>query len=165
MSTLNSGKKEDNKVAAKFIEKEAGQLDVIIANVGKKNIRLFRFVLGYVLIIIFIGSSIAKYYGPLATTPISEFEDHWKVNAMGSSCYSKQPTNSSPHPQKPPSSLSSPPEQHPSARISQCRLRRTDANFLVKVLDAKKGLIAFSILPGWVATEMVSSPHSLIYPP
>ena len=76
MSTLNSGKKEDNKVAAKFIEKEAGQLDVIIANVGKKNIRLFHFVLGYVLIIIFIGSSIAKYYGPLATTPISEFEDH-----------------------------------------------------------------------------------------
>ena len=76
MSTLNSGKKEDNEVTAKFIEKEAGQLDVIIANVGKKNIRLFRFVLGYVLIIIVIGSSIAKYYGPLATAPISEFEDH-----------------------------------------------------------------------------------------
>ena len=76
MSTLNSGKKEDNEVTAKFIEKEAGQLDVIIANVGKKNIRLFRFVLGYVLIIIVIGSSIAKYCGPLATAPISEFEDH-----------------------------------------------------------------------------------------
>ena len=40
---------------------------------------------------------------------------------------------------------------------------KTAVNFLVKVLDdehAKDGLIAFSISPGWVATDMVSSPPS-----
>ena len=39
---------------------------------------------------------------------------------------------------------------------------KTAVNFLVKVLDdehAKDGLIAFSISPGWVATDMVCSPH------
>ena len=41
---------------------------------------------------------------------------------------------------------------------------KTAVNFLVKVLDdehAKDGLIAFSISPGWVATDMVSSPLPL----
>ena len=32
---LNSGNKEDNEAAAKYIEEKAGQLDVIIANAGK----------------------------------------------------------------------------------------------------------------------------------
>ena len=47
---------------------------------------------------------------------------------------------------------------------------KTAVNFLVKVLDdehAKDGLIAFSISPGWVATDMVSSPpsHCMVTPP
>ena len=164
---LNSGNKEDNEAAAKYIEEKAGQLDVIIANAGEKYFRLFG-------ICINIGSGIAKYYGPLATTPISEFEDHWKVNAMGPVVLF-QATHKLllASPTKAPifvvistgaASISAYIPMSSSAYGSS----KTAVNFLVKVLDdehAKDGLIAFSISPGWVATDMVSSPHSLIYPP
>ena len=133
-----------------------------------RNILVF---LGYVFIII---AGIAKYYGPLATTPISEFEDHWKVNTMGPVVLF-QATHKLllASPTKAPifvvistgaASISAYIPMSSSAYGSS----KTAVNFLVKVLDdehAKDGLIAFSISPGWVATDMVSSPHSLIYPP
>ncbi|KAJ7106933.1 hypothetical protein C8R44DRAFT_558605, partial [Mycena epipterygia] len=57
---LTSGDKSDNEAAVAEIQRIAGQLDVIIANAG-----------------------ISNYYGPLATTPLSEFRDHWEVNTLG----------------------------------------------------------------------------------
>ncbi|KAJ7812628.1 hypothetical protein B0H14DRAFT_2287476, partial [Mycena olivaceomarginata] len=56
---LTSGNEADNSAAAAEIQKTTGHLDVVIANAG-----------------------IAKYYGALATTPLSEFTDHWQVNTF-----------------------------------------------------------------------------------
>ncbi|KAJ7812665.1 hypothetical protein B0H14DRAFT_2459064, partial [Mycena olivaceomarginata] len=56
---LTSGDEADNAAAAAEIQKTAGHLDVVIANAG-----------------------IAKYFGALATTPLSEFTDHWQVNTF-----------------------------------------------------------------------------------
>ncbi|KAJ7871371.1 hypothetical protein B0H14DRAFT_2570731 [Mycena olivaceomarginata] len=57
---LTSSDVADNAAAAAEIEKIAGHLDVVIANAG-----------------------IAKHVGSLATTPLSEFRDHWEVNSLG----------------------------------------------------------------------------------
>ena len=161
---LNSGNKEDNEAACKYIEEKAGQLDVIIANAGKYS---FFFLLwtGINNNNNNIGIGISKYYGPLATTPISEFEDHWKVNAMGPVVLF-QATHKLllASPTKAPTfvvistgaaSISAYIPMASSAYGSS----KTAVNFLVKVLDdehAKDGLIAFAISPGLVATDMVS---------
>ncbi|KAF7345307.1 NAD(P)-binding protein [Mycena sanguinolenta] len=50
----------DNEAAIAHIQNTAGQLDVIIANVG-----------------------VLQHVGPLASTPLSQFQDHWEVNTMG----------------------------------------------------------------------------------
>ncbi|KAJ7851666.1 aflatoxin biosynthesis ketoreductase-like protein nor-1 [Mycena olivaceomarginata] len=67
---LTSGDKSDNTAAVASlvftagavaeIQKIAGRIDVVIANAG-----------------------ISKYFGALATTPLSEFRDHWEVNTLG----------------------------------------------------------------------------------
>ena len=114
---------------------------------------------------IIIGIGISKYYGPLVTTPISEFEDHWKVNAMGPVVLF-QATHKLllASPTKAPTfvvistgaaSISAYIPMASSAYGSS----KTAVNFLIKVLDdehAKDGLIAFAISPGLVATDMVS---------
>ncbi|KDQ12892.1 hypothetical protein BOTBODRAFT_34036 [Botryobasidium botryosum FD-172 SS1] len=57
---LDSLNTQDPKDVAKQIEKEEGKVDVVIANAG-----------------------IAKYFGPLTETPLSEFQDHFDVNTKG----------------------------------------------------------------------------------
>ncbi|KAJ7432710.1 hypothetical protein B0H11DRAFT_2297241 [Mycena galericulata] len=52
---LTSGDQADNEAAIAEIQKTAGRLDVIIAN-----------------------AAISNYYGTLATTPLSQFKDHWE---------------------------------------------------------------------------------------
>ena len=108
---------------------------------------------------------ISNYYGPLATTPIKEFEDHWRINTIGPVVLFQAAHKLL---------LASPTKAPVFAVISSavgsiarympmsCAAygsSKTAVNFLVKVLDdehAKDGLISMAISPGWVATEMVS---------
>ncbi|KAJ7635060.1 hypothetical protein FB45DRAFT_977893 [Roridomyces roridus] len=57
---LTSGNEAENQAALEKIKTVAGQLDVIIANAG-----------------------IANHFGPLVTTPLSQFNDHWETNTRG----------------------------------------------------------------------------------
>lgn len=57
---LTSADAEDNKAAVEEIERQEGQLDVIIANAG-----------------------IADYFGPLTTTPVEQFTSHFNINTVG----------------------------------------------------------------------------------
>ncbi|KAJ7166347.1 NAD(P)-binding protein [Mycena crocata] len=135
---FTSGDKADNEAAIAEIKKTAGQLDVIIANAG-----------------------ISKYYGPLATTPLSEFREHWEVNTLGTVVLFQAAQTLL---------LASPSGKPTFAYISSGAgsighyfgnytsaygSSKAAANFLVKALDAENpSLIAFAISPGWVATEM-----------
>jgi len=135
---LTSGDKADNEAAIAEIQKTAGQLDVIIANAG-----------------------IANYYGPLATTPLSEFRDHWEVNTLGPVVLFQAAHTLL---------LASPTGAPIFAIISSAvgsigaffpigaaayGSSKAAVNYLVKVLDSEhKPLVALAIHPGWVATEM-----------
>ncbi|KAJ7766527.1 hypothetical protein DFH07DRAFT_809301 [Mycena maculata] len=135
---LTSGDKADNEAAVAEIQKTAGQLDVVIANAG-----------------------IANYYGPLATTPLSEYREHWEVNTLGPVVLF-QATHTL--------LLASPSGTPTFALISTGAASisayyhmqagpygssKAAANFLVKALDAENPtLIALAIHPGWVATDM-----------
>lgn len=57
---LESTGVEDAKAVAATIQKNEGKIDVVIANAG-----------------------IAKYYGPVSETPLSEIQDHFDVNVKG----------------------------------------------------------------------------------
>ncbi|KAJ7166352.1 aflatoxin biosynthesis ketoreductase-like protein nor-1 [Mycena crocata] len=152
---VTSGDQADNEAAIAEITKTAGQLDVIIANAG-----------------------IAKYHGPLATTPLSEFRDHWEVNTLGTVVLFQaahklllaSPTG------KPTFAYISSGAGSISSYFSAGNVpygsSKAAANFLVKALDAEHpSLIAFAISPGWVATDMgnagaaangmAAAPHSL----
>ncbi|KAL8291831.1 hypothetical protein RQP46_002089 [Phenoliferia psychrophenolica] len=54
---MDAGNVEDAISAAREVEAKAGHLDVLIANAG-----------------------IAQHYGPMVTTPLEEFRQHWEVN-------------------------------------------------------------------------------------
>ncbi|KAJ7505809.1 hypothetical protein B0H11DRAFT_2153993 [Mycena galericulata] len=135
---LTSGDKEDNEAAVAEIQKTAGQLDVIIANAG-----------------------IASHYGPLATTPVSAFRDHWEVNTIGPVVlFQAAHTLLLASPSGAPvfavitSAVGSIGRyaQLPAAAYGSSKAA---VNFLVKTLDFEhKPLVALAIHPGWVATDM-----------
>ncbi|KAJ7829268.1 hypothetical protein B0H14DRAFT_2810290 [Mycena olivaceomarginata] len=108
---LTSGDQANNEAVASKIQSTAGQLDVVIANAG-----------------------IANHYGPVATTPASQFRDHWEVNTLGPVVLFQAYIH-----------LSAGAYGSSKAAI----------NFLVKVLDTEHpSLISLAINPGWVATEL-----------
>ncbi|KAJ7158311.1 hypothetical protein C8R43DRAFT_1124916 [Mycena crocata] len=135
---LTAGDKADNEAAITEIQKVAGQLDVIIANAG-----------------------IAKYFGPLASTPVSELREHWEVNTLGIVALFQAAHKLL---------LASPTGAPIFAYISTTMgsisrylplfastygSSKAAANFLVKVLASEHpSLVALAIHPGWVATDM-----------
>ncbi|KAJ6576904.1 NAD(P)-binding protein [Mycena vulgaris] len=122
---LTSADQAENEAAIAQIQKIAGQLDVIIANAG-----------------------IAKCYGPLATTPISEFKEHWEVNTLGTVVLFQAAHTLL---------LASPTKSPIFALISTATSgsSKAAANFLIKGMEAENpSLIALAIHPGWVATDM-----------
>ncbi|KAJ7818969.1 hypothetical protein B0H14DRAFT_3111435 [Mycena olivaceomarginata] len=132
---LTSGDEADNAAAAAEIQKTAGHIDVIIANAG-----------------------ISKYYGPLATTPLSELRDHWEVkhpralhklllaSPTGAPKFAYISTGAG--------SLSAFVNLQAGAYGSS----KAAANYLVKALDAENpALVTLAISPGWVATDMGNS--------
>jgi len=135
---LTSGDKADNEAAIAEIQKTAGRLDVIIANAG-----------------------IAKHYGPLASTPLSEFRDHWEVNTLGlvvlfqaaHTLLLASPTGAPTLAYISTGGASMGRYMHLGAPAYGSS--KAAANFLVKVLDAEHpSLITMAISPGWVATDM-----------
>ncbi|KAJ7621344.1 hypothetical protein FB45DRAFT_980841 [Roridomyces roridus] len=131
----------NNEAAIAEIKSIAGQLDVIIANAG-----------------------IAKYYGPVATAPLSEFKDHWEINTLGTVVLFQAAQELL---------LASPTGAPIFAYISTggasmgrffnltatpYASSKAAANFLIKALDAENPkLIAFALNPGWVQTDMGNS--------
>ncbi|KAJ7766529.1 hypothetical protein DFH07DRAFT_955258 [Mycena maculata] len=135
---LTAGDKADNEAAIAEIQKTAGQLDVIIANAG-----------------------IANHYGPLATTPLAKFRDHWEVNTLGTvvlfqaahALLLASPTGAPTfvYISSPVGSIG----RYMPISASPYGSSKAAANFLVKVLDTEHPeLIVFAINPGWVATDM-----------
>ncbi|KAJ7604567.1 hypothetical protein FB45DRAFT_1030659 [Roridomyces roridus] len=135
---LVSADKESNDAAVAEIQKTAGQLDVVIANAG-----------------------IANHYGPIGSTPVSQFKEHWEVNTLGvivlfqaaQELLLASPTGA------PIFALIS----SAAGSISNFRnvgagaygSSKAAANFIVKALDAENPkLISLAIHPGFVATDM-----------
>ncbi|KAJ7101462.1 hypothetical protein B0H15DRAFT_796251 [Mycena belliarum] len=135
---LTAGDKADNEAAIAEIKKTAGHLDVLIANAG-----------------------IGTYFGPLATTPISEMRDHWEVNTLGLVVLFQAA-----HELLLASPTGAPIIAYISTGMSSLgnffntgmtpySSSKAAANFLVKVLDAEHpSLISMAIHPGWAQTEM-----------
>jgi len=135
---LTSADKVDNETVIAQIEKIAGQLDVIIANAG-----------------------IANHFGPLTTTPLSAFHDHFEVNTLGPVVLFQAA-----HKLLLPSPTGAPVFAVISSgagsiggflylRATPYGMSKAAANFLVKTLDTEHpALVAMAIQPGWVATEM-----------
>ncbi|KAJ7776755.1 hypothetical protein DFH07DRAFT_797614 [Mycena maculata] len=135
---LTAGDEADNEAAIAEVQKIAGQLDVIIAN-----------------------AAISKYYGTVATTPLSEFREHWEVNTLGTivlfqaahglllASPSGVPTFALI------STGAASIERYIHLQAGAYGASKAAANFLVKVLDKEHpALIALAINPGWVATDM-----------
>ncbi|KAJ7084512.1 hypothetical protein B0H15DRAFT_989124 [Mycena belliarum] len=135
---VTNGDVADNEAAIAEIKRIAGRLDVVIPNAG-----------------------ISNYYGPLTTTPLSEFKDHWEVNTLGfvvlfqaaHALLLASPTGAPilAYISSASGSIGS------YTHISACAYgsSKAAANFLVKALDVEHpSLVAMSIHPGWVATDM-----------
>ncbi|KAJ7767970.1 hypothetical protein DFH07DRAFT_313268 [Mycena maculata] len=135
---LTAGDKADNEAAIAEIQKIAGQLDVIIAN-----------------------AAIAKYYGAVATTPLSEFREHWEVNTLGTVVlFQAAHALLLASPSGAPtfvfvSTGGASMGRYMHLRVGPYGSSKAAGNFLVKVLDAEHpALIVFAVSPGWVATDM-----------
>ncbi|KAJ7166328.1 hypothetical protein C8R43DRAFT_1232381 [Mycena crocata] len=135
---VTSGDQADNEAAIAEIKKTAGQLDVIIANAG-----------------------LGRYQGPVASTPLSEFREHWEVNTLGTVVLFQaahklllaSPTGT-PIFAYVSSTLGSISAYIPNL-TSTYGSSKAAANFLVKAIASEHPtLIAFAIHPGWVATDM-----------
>ncbi|KAJ7626905.1 hypothetical protein FB45DRAFT_749694 [Roridomyces roridus] len=133
-----AGDKASNQAAIAEIQKSAGQLDVVIANAG-----------------------ISNYFGPVGTTPVSQFKDHWEVNTLGvivlfqaaQDLLLASPTGT------PIFALISTGAasiaQFYNAAMGAYGSSKAAANFIVKALDAENPkLVSLAIHPGWVATDM-----------
>ncbi|KAJ6555167.1 hypothetical protein DFH09DRAFT_1165689 [Mycena vulgaris] len=127
----------DNEAAIAEVRKIAGQLDVIIANAHP------------------------KYFGTFATTPISEFKDHWEVNTLGTVVlFQAAHTLLLASPTKAPifaliSTSGASMGRYFHIQATAYGSSKAAANFLVKAMDAENpALIALAIHPGWVATDM-----------
>ncbi|KAJ7617372.1 aflatoxin biosynthesis ketoreductase-like protein nor-1 [Roridomyces roridus] len=130
--------KESNEAAAAYIEKTAGQLDVVIANAG-----------------------IGKSFGPVSATPISEFQEHYEANTLGMIVLWQAV-----HKLVVASPTGAPVFAYISTNAGSIGAFRNfnsptyghskaAANYLVKSLDAESSnLVAMAIHPGWVQTEM-----------
>jgi len=140
---LTSGSVEDNQDAAKEIERISGQLDIVIANAG-----------------------IANHQGPAATTPISQFTDHFNVNTLGpvvlfqavKDLLLKSPSGA-PQFTVISSALGSIGLMFPFGS-SAYGMSKAAANFWIKLLHvehAAEGIVTMAIHPGWVATDMGNS--------
>lgn len=77
---LDSLNYDDPATVAKQIESEEGKIDVIIANAGMLT---FNTLCSWSIVVLICDPGIAKHFGPLATTPLSEFQDHFDVNTKG----------------------------------------------------------------------------------
>ncbi|KAJ7460722.1 aflatoxin biosynthesis ketoreductase-like protein nor-1 [Mycena latifolia] len=135
---LTSADKADNEAAIAEIKKKAGQLDVIIANAG-----------------------ISNHYGPLATTPLEQFKEHWEVNTLGlvvlfqaaHTLLLASPTGAPIFAYISTGGASMGRYMHLQAPAYGSS--KAAANFLIKVLDAEHPkLVTLAISPGWVATDM-----------
>ncbi|KAI5480811.1 short-chain dehydrogenase/reductase SDR family protein [Pseudohyphozyma bogoriensis] len=137
---LTSANVEDNEAAAAEIEKKVGRLDAVIANAG-----------------------ISQYYGPLQTTPLKEFREHWEVNSLGPvvlfQAVSKLLLQS---PTKAPyfgilSTGGASIGNYFPLQAAAYGSSKAVANFVVKVLHFEHeadGLVATALMPGWVASDM-----------
>ncbi|KAF7343890.1 NAD(P)-binding protein [Mycena venus] len=135
---LTSADKTDNEAAIAQIGKIAGQLDVIIASAG-----------------------IASHFGPLATTPLPAFHEHFEVNTLGPvvlfqaahTLLLASPTGSPVFAVI--SSIVGSMGHFLSISATPYGMSKAAANFLVKTLDAEHpSLVTMAIEPGWVATDM-----------
>ncbi|KAI5474690.1 short-chain dehydrogenase/reductase SDR family protein [Pseudohyphozyma bogoriensis] len=137
---LTSADVEDNEAAVAEIEKKVGRLDAVIANAG-----------------------ISQYYGPLQTTPINEFREHWEVNALGpvvlfqavSKLLLQSPTQA-PYFGIVSTGAASIGNYFPLG-ASAYGSSKAAVNFVAKTLHfehEKEGLVATALHPGWVATDM-----------
>ncbi|KAJ7182349.1 hypothetical protein C8R43DRAFT_1228807 [Mycena crocata] len=136
---LTSGDVTDNADAITEIERIAGRLDIVIANAGV----------------------IGNYWGPLATTPLSEFRNHWEVNTLGTIVLFQathrlllaSPTNAPIFAYI--SSVASSMGHHLPIQASPYGSSKAASNWLVQSMHAENPtLTAFAIHPGWVGTEM-----------
>ncbi|KAF7343900.1 NAD(P)-binding protein [Mycena venus] len=137
---LTSADKTDNEAAILQIEKIAGQLDAIIANAD-------------------------DHFGPLVTTPLHAFHEHFQVNTLGPVVLFQAAHTLL---------LASPTGEPIFAVISSAigslgrflsitatpyGMSKAAANFLVKTLDAEHpSLITIAIESGWVSTDMGNAP-------
>ncbi|KAJ7367350.1 hypothetical protein DFH08DRAFT_798148 [Mycena albidolilacea] len=135
---LTSGDEADNSAAVAEIQKIAGRIDVVIANAG-----------------------ISKYFGGLATTPLSEFRDHWEVNTLGlvvlfqavQKLLLTSPTGAPKFAYI--SSAAGSIGSFVNMNLGAYGSSKAAANYLVKALDVENpSLLTLSISPGWVATDM-----------
>ncbi|KAJ7644542.1 aflatoxin biosynthesis ketoreductase-like protein nor-1 [Roridomyces roridus] len=129
----------NNEAAVAEIKKKAGQLDVVIANAG-----------------------IGNHTGPLSTTPLSVFTEHWQVNTLGTvvlfqavvmlretRCSTRAALG--PHISSAVGSISA----FMNFSGSAYGASKAASNYLIKALDAEHpALITMAISPGWVATDM-----------
>jgi norsolorinic acid ketoreductase len=152
---LTSGDQANNEAVASKIQSTAGQLDVVIANAGKLTTAFLNYTNSKCI------PGIANHYGPVATTPASQFRDHWEVNTLGPVVLFQAVHTLL---------LASPSGAPIFAVISTGLASMTKyihlsagaygsskaaINFLVKVLDTEHpSLISLAINPGWVATEL-----------
>ncbi|KAJ7153065.1 hypothetical protein C8R43DRAFT_1087794 [Mycena crocata] len=132
------GDQFDNEAAIAEIKRTAGQLDVIIANAG-----------------------ISKHFSSLATTPLSEFREHWEVNTLGTVVlFQAAQTLLLASPTGAPvfayiSSAGGSIGKYFGNGMAAYGSSKAAANFLVKVLDEENPtLVAMAISPGWVPTDM-----------
>ncbi|KAJ7804981.1 hypothetical protein B0H14DRAFT_3773246 [Mycena olivaceomarginata] len=135
---LISGDEADNTAAAAEIQKTAGYLDIVITNTG-----------------------ITKYCGALATTPLSEFTDHWQVNTFATIVLYQavhklllaSPTGAPKFTYI--STIAASIGAFLNFSGSAYGSSKAAVNYLVKVLDAENpSLVTLAISPGWVATDM-----------
>jgi len=143
---LESTSIEDHQAAARYIQRISGHIDVIIANAG-----------------------IADYLGPLATTPIGEFQRHYEVNTIGpvilfQSMYELLVSSTTPKFIVMSSGAGSITLQ------SQVKIPNTPygaskaaANYITrKIQFENEKIIAFPLSPGWVQTDMGTRNAQLI---
>jgi norsolorinic acid ketoreductase len=137
---LESVSESDAKAVAETIEKTSGHVDVIIANAG-----------------------ISNYYGPATTTPIKEVRDHYEVNVLGplilfQALYPllKKSKSDAPKFVVISTAIASIGDMYPMP-VTAYGASKAAVNYVTKKIHQeheKDGLIAFSLSPGWVQTDM-----------
>ncbi|KAK7042038.1 NAD(P)-binding protein [Favolaschia claudopus] len=135
---LTSGDQEDNEAAIAHIQRVAGRLDVVIANAG-----------------------IANHSGPLTSTPLSAFHEHFEVNTLGPVVlFQAAHKLLLAFPNNTPifaviSSVCGSMNRFMHISATPYGMSKAAANFLIKTLDVEHPtLVAMAIDPGWTETDM-----------